>query len=86
MRLHQRGRIPIRCRGVEIQAAVRPLSGALTAHRYGQYVQDMLRLLLPYNALMAPGDRVEIADTPYVCVFTRTLHGHMQADLRRCSR
>ena len=86
MRLFQRGRETVLCRGQEIRAAVRPLSGALLARQYGQYVQDMQRLLLPWNAVIAPGDRVEIGNAPYVCVAARALPGHIQADVRRCSR
>ncbi|MBQ9263736.1 MAG: hypothetical protein IJ189_05935 [Clostridia bacterium] len=86
MRLQQRGRVAVTCRGQEMRAAVRPLSGILTQHRYGQYVQDMLRLLLPCNTLMTAGDAVTVESVPYVCVRTRSLSGHIQADLRRCSR
>ena len=86
MRLQQRGRITIQCRGQDIRAAVRPLSGLLTQHRYGQYVQDMLRLLLPFGALIAAGDTLQIHGDPYVCVAVRSLPGHTQADVRRCAR
>ena len=86
MRLQQRGRITILCRGQAVRAAVRPLSGILSSRLYGEYVQDMLRLLLPPDALIRPGDKAEIAGTPYICVHTRHLTGHIQADLRRCAR
>lgn len=86
MRLQQRGRVDVICAGRAMRAAVRPLSGALTARRYGEYVQDMLRLLLPCDALIAVGDRVQVAGAPYVCVYLRALPGHLQADLRRCAR
>lgn len=86
MRLLQRGRVTVLCRGNEMRAAVRPLSGLLSARRYGEYVQDVLRLLLPWNAEIAPGDRVTVGSDPYVCVYTRCLKGHLQADLRRCAR
>ena len=86
MRLQQRGRVHILCRGNEMRAAVRPISGLLSARRYGEYVQDMLRLLLPWNAEIFPGDPVTVEETPYVCVRTRALPGHLQADLRRCAK
>lgn len=86
MRLQQRGRITVLCRGREVRAAARPLSGILAARRYGEYVQDMLRLLLPPDALVQPGDRLEISGAPYLCVYIRPLSGHLQADLRRCAR
>lgn len=86
MRLMLRGRTAVRCGGREMRAAARPLSGALMNRRYGEYVQDMVRLLLPWDAQIAPGDRLEIEETPYVCVFVRALPGHIQADARRCAR
>ncbi|MBR4359127.1 MAG: hypothetical protein IKP32_00710 [Clostridia bacterium] len=86
MRLLQRGRVTVLCRGHEMRAAVRPVSGLLSALRYGEYVQDMLRLLLPWNTEIFPGDRVTVDGAPYVCVLTRCLTGHVQADLRRCAR
>ncbi|MBR1585047.1 MAG: hypothetical protein IJ662_05865 [Clostridia bacterium] len=86
MRLQQRGRVTIQCNGREMRAAVRPLSGVLTQHRYGQYVQDMLRLLLPCDAVIAAGDALTVSGAPYICVHTRPFPGHIQADLRRCSR
>ena len=48
--------------------------------------QDMLRLLLPCDAVMAPGDSVTVENAPYVCVRTRVFPGHIQADVRRRSR
>ena len=86
MRLQQRGRADVSCRGALYRAAVRPVSGMLSARRYGEYVQDMLRLLLPPSAIVSPGDRVEISGAPYVCVRARLLAGHLQADVRRCAR
>ena len=86
MRLQQRGRADVLCRGALLRAAVRPVSGLLSARLYGEYVQDMLRLLLPPSALVAPGDRLEISGAPYLCVSTRLLSGHLQADVRRCAR
>ena len=65
---------------------MRPLSGQLSARPYGEYVQDMLRVLLPWDVKIAPGDRVEVENAPYVCVAARFLPGHVQADLRRCAR
>ena len=86
MRLQQRGRVTVLCRGRELRCAVRPLSGILAAHRYGEYVQDMLRLLLPCDAAVSPGDKMSVSGAPYVCVYVRSLPGHIQADLRRCAR
>ena len=85
MRLYQRFTAPLTCRGQTLPAAVRPLRGALAARIYGEYVQDTLRLLLPRNALIAPGDRVLLDGRPYRCVDTRMLAGHLQADIRRCA-
>ena len=86
MRLFQRGRVTVSCRNQEISAAARPLSGTLYARRYGEYVQDMVRLLLPWNAQIQPGDRVLLKSAPYICVSVRAFPGHVQADVRRCSR
>ena len=85
MRLLLRGRAPVKWNGQVERAALRPLSGALQARRYGEYVQDMIRLLLPWNARIAPGDRVEINGAPYICAAVRLLSGHVQADVRRCA-
>ena len=85
MRLQQRGRADVLCRGALLRAAVRPVSGLLSARRYGEYVQDMLRLLLPCDALIAPGDTLRVNGAPYVCVAVRSLLGHLQADVRRCA-
>lgn len=86
MRMQQRGRVTVLCRGNEMRAAVRPITGLLSARRYGEYVQDMLRLLVPWNAEISPGDAVTVENAPYVCVRVRSLAGHRQADLRRCAR
>lgn len=86
MRLQQRGRAAVQCGSRSMRAAVRPISGLLTRYRYGEYVQDMLRLLLPCDAVIAAGDALTIEDAPYVCVHTRVFPGHIQADVRRCSR
>ena len=85
MRLIKRGQTAVQCRGREMRCAARPLSGLLTRFRYGQYVQDMLRLLLPCDALIAPGDTLRVNGAPYVCVAVRSLLGHLQADVRRCA-
>lgn len=86
MRLLKRGQTAVQCRGREMRCAVRPLSGILTRFRYGQYVQDMLRLLFPCDAAVSPGDKITVAGTPYVCVAVRAYPGHLQADVRRCAR
>ena len=86
MRLLKRGRIAVSLQDREILCAVRPLSGVLSARAYGQYVQDMLRLLLPKDTQIAPGDRASIQGSPYVCVSLRSYSGHLAADMRRCSR
>ena len=85
MRLFLRGRGKIVCRETEIPAAIRPLRGEMERERYGEYVQDMLRLILPGSAFIVPGDRVTLEGKPYLCVQTRRLHSHMQADIRRCA-
>ncbi|MBE5783269.1 MAG: hypothetical protein E7329_08165 [Clostridiales bacterium] len=86
MRLMKKGREKVLWAGKEMWGAVRPLSGQLSARLYGEYVQNMLRVLLPWNAVIAPGDRVEVGGAPYVCAAARFLLGHVQADLRRCAR
>ena len=86
MRLLKRGRIAVTLHNREILCALRPLSGALSAKAYGQYVQDMLRILLPKDTPIAPGDRAIIQSAPYVCVSLRAYPGHLSADLRRCCR
>ena len=86
MRLVKKGQVSIRWKEREMRGAVRPLSGQLSARLYGEYVQDMLRVLLPWDAKIAPGDRVEVEQHPYLCAAVRFLPGHVQADLRRCAR
>lgn len=86
MRLMRRGRETVLCRDRLMAAAVRPLSGGLAARAYGEGVQDMLRLLLPFGAQIAPGDRVTAGGKPYVCVAVRRCPGHTQADIRRCAK
>lgn len=83
MRLQLRGRASVQCAGRDMRAAVRPINGLLDRRRYGEYVQDMLRLLLPCDALIAPGDLLTVSGSPYVCVRTRAFPGHVQADVRR---
>lgn len=85
MRLFQHGRETVLCNGQQLLAAARPITGGLSARMYGEYVQNMLRLLLPFGALIAPGDRVTVACKPYICVSVRRLPGHTQADVRRCA-
>ena len=46
----------------------------------------MLRLLLPRNTVIFPGDLVTLEGVPYVCVDVRMLTGHIQADVRRRAR
>ena len=86
MRLLKRGRARITVSGREALCALRPLSGGLAARLYGEYVQDTLRLLLPFGFSLRPGDRLLVQDAPYVCLSVRAFPGHVQADVRRCSR
>lgn len=86
MRLMNRGRASVLLAGKEMLCAIRPLSGALEARAYGQYVQDTLRLLLPIGASIAPGDRALIQGVPYVCIALHAYPGHLSASLRRCCR
>jgi len=83
MRLLLRGRAQVLCGGRAMRAAVRPVSGMLDRRRYGEYVQDMLRLLLPCDAVIHPGDLLTVSGAPYVCVRTRAFPGHLQCDVRR---
>jgi len=85
MRLLFRGRAQVICRGKDMRAAVRPVNGMLDRRRYGEYVQDMLRLLLPCDAAIRPGDTLTVSGAPYVCVRTRVFAGHVQCDVRRRS-
>ena len=85
MRLFLRGREQVVCRNTALPASVRPLRGQLERERYGEAVQHMLRLILPLNAFIVPGDAVMLAGKPYLCVETRRLHSHVQADIRRCA-
>ena len=85
MRLFLRDRGTVTCRNTELRASVRPLRGELERERYGEAVQQMLRLILPKSAFVVPGDIVTLAGKPYLCVQTRPLHSHLQADIRRCA-
>lgn len=86
MRLLKRGRARVILHDQEMLCALRPLSGGLVARQYGEYVQDMLRLLLPWKTVIRPGDRLKIGGNPYICVAVRAFPGHVQADVRRCSK
>ena len=86
MRLFKRGQAEVIIAGQRVRCAVRPLSGCLSGQPYGEYVQDTLRLLLPYDCPIHPGEKILADDTPYVCVSIRCFPGHVQADVRRCSR
>lgn len=86
MRLLKRGRADVICRGEKISCALRPVSGRLTAALYGEYVQDVLRLLLPWKIRIQPGEKLEVEGKPYICIAVRCYPGHFQADVRRCSR
>ena len=84
MRLMKRGRSQIVYKGEKILCAVRPLKGQLTGRLYGEYVQDVLRLLLPWSRKIQPGERLEVEGKPYICIACRCFPGHFQADVRRC--
>lgn len=86
MRFLQRGRVSVQCGGRDMRCAARPVRGMLSRLRTGEYVQDMLRLLLPADAAVSPGDLLTVESAPYVCVQVRLYPGHLQADVRRCSR
>lgn len=85
MRLFLRGRGTVTCRDTLLSASIRPLRGELERERYGECVRQMLRLILPKTAFIVPGDIVTLEGKPYLCVQTRRLHSHMQADIRRCA-
>lgn len=86
MRIFQRHLARVMVNGQFLYGCLRPLSGQLQVQQYGAYVQDVKRLLLPRGALIRPGDRLETEDGPYLCLSVRFLPGHVQADIRRCSR
>ena len=86
MRLSLRARETVAIGSRKCLARVRPTRGELSARLYGEYAQDVLRLLLPPDTLIQPGDAVIVADAPFVCVHTRFLPGHVAADVRRCAR
>ena len=86
MRLFQRHLMRVQANGRLLYGCLRPLSGNLQQEMYGAFVQDVKRLLLPRGTLIKAGDRLETEDGPYVCLSVRFLPGHVQADIRRCSR
>lgn len=86
MRLFQRHLLKVTCNGQLLYGCLRPLSGHWQVNAQGAAVQDMLRLLLPRNSLIRPGDFVETEAGKYVCAAVRFLPGHVQADIRRCSK
>ena len=83
MRLVKRGMEEILLNDQRVMARVRPLAGQIEQERYGEYVQDMLRLLVPFNAVAAPGQTVVVDGKPYVCLHVRKMAGHIQLDVRR---
>lgn len=83
MRLDLRQQEAVTVRGSPTRAAVRRMTGALETRRYGEYLPLMLRLILPYDALVCPGDDVRVGGDAYVCVAVRQYRGHIQADVRR---
>lgn len=86
MRLFQRHLMKLTCNGSLLYGCLRPLSGKLQVGDRGACVQDEKRLLLPRGTRMKAGDRLETEEGPYVCLSVRFLPGHVQADIRRCSR
>ncbi len=86
MRIFQRHLMKVTVNGQFLYGCLRPVSGQWQVSERGAYVQDVKRLLLPRNALLHPGDRLETEDGPYICLSVRFLPGHVQADIRRCSR
>ncbi len=86
MRLFQRHLVKVCCNGRFLYGCLRPMSGHWQVEERGAGVQDMLRLLLPRNTLIHPGDFVETEAGKYVCAAVRFLPGHVQADIRRCNR
>lgn len=86
MRLFNRGRAEVSWRGEKISCALRPLKGQLITRLYGEYVQDVLRLLLPWQMKIQPGEKLIVEGKPYLCIACRSYPGHIQADVERCSR
>lgn len=86
MRLLKKGRLPVMLGNEQVWCALRPLKGEMQNMAHGEYVQDTLRLLFPWRTVIHPGDRVEIGGDPYRCLAVRAYPGHVQADVRRCSR
>ena len=83
MRLDKRNQDGITIRGQPVRASVRRMTGALETRRYGEYLSLMLRLILPYDALVCVGDDVLVGGDQYLCVAVRQYRGHIQADIRR---
>lgn len=83
MRLVKRGMEEVLLNDQRVMARIRPIRGQLEQQRYGEYVQDMLRLLLPFNAVASPGQTVVVDGKPYVCLNVRRMAGHIQLDVRR---
>ena len=86
MRLFKRGRAIVLYQGEKFPCALRPIKGQFQVMRHGEYVQDVLRLLLPWKMKIQPGDRVEVEEASYLCLSVRWFPGHIQADVRRCCR
>ena len=83
MRLDYRQQDAVTVRGSPVRAAIRRMTGALEARRYGEYLSIMYRLILPYDTLIYPGDEVRVGGDAYLCVAVRQYRGHIQADIRR---
>lgn len=83
MRLDRRQQDIVTVRGSPVRAAVRRMTGSLEARRYGEHLSSMYRLVLPYDALVYPGDEVRVGGDRFICVAVRQYRGHTQADIRR---
>lgn len=83
MRLVRRGTENVLLCDQWVPARIRPVSGQLERERYGEYVQDMLRLLVPRCAVVSPGQSVQVDGKPYICLNVRRMAGHLQVDVRR---
>ena len=86
MRLLKRGRLQVRLGDQLLLCALRPIKGQLETMAHGEYPLDTLRLLMPFRTVIRPGDYLEIGGAPYRCLAVRGFPGHVQADVRRCSR
>ena len=86
MRLFRLGRARVAYGNMLIPCAVRPIKGQWEVMCHGAYPMDMLRLLLPWKMKIQPGERLEVEGKPYLCLSVRCYPGHVQADVRRCSR